>query len=374
MDLGPPLQFIGRLRVYHEGRKLLFFGGNDYHRLSQNPDVHRALMVTLDEQGLSLSGSRMTTANHVLYGELEEAIARFFASEAALLTPTGYAANTVLFQGLADEFDCIFLDERAHGSLTDASLCAGFQPVFYKTCDLDDLRQKLKERLKGKERPLIATDSIFASIGDTPPLEGLVAIAKEHDGMLILDDAHAVGVVGDNGKGSWSEWHLDREAIIQVGTLSKAFGTYGGFIIGSHGLVEKVRSSSRAFIGATPIPIPIAAAAKKAIEVLDRDADRILRLRDYALNAKKLLRSYGLPQFDSPSPILSVTLGDADLNHKFGDHLRDWGIFPSFIDYPGSPPGGHFRFTLSSAHSSMDIEALMESIRLGAVSLGVEAK
>lgn len=374
MDLGPPLQFIGRLRVYHEGRKLLFFGGNDYHRLSQNPDVHRALMVTLDDQGLSLSGSRMTTANHILYGELEEAIARFFASEASLLTPTGYAANTILFQGIADEFDKVFLDERSHGSLTDAALCARFEPIFYNNGDPNDLREKIKENLKPKERPLIGTDSIFASRGDTPPLAEIVNVAEEFDGIVVLDDAHAVGVVGDNGKGSWSEWHLNRNLIIQVGTLSKAFGTYGGFFVGTHGLIEKVRSSSRAFIGSTPIPIPMAAAAKKAIEVLDRDPDRVLRLRDYAINCKKLLRSYGFPQFDSASPILSITLGDKDRNKKLGEHLRDWGIFPSFIDYPGSPPGGHFRFTLSSAHSSMDVEALMESLRLAAVALDVKAK
>ncbi|MBX3118604.1 MAG: pyridoxal phosphate-dependent aminotransferase family protein [Fimbriimonadaceae bacterium] len=374
MDLGPPLQFTGRLRVYHEGRKLLFFGGNDYHRLTQNPDVHRTLMVTLDDQGLSLAGSRVTTANHIIYGELEESLARFFATEASLLTPTGYAANTILFQGIADEFDKVFLDERAHGSLVDAALCARLEMITYKTSDPEDLQAKLKEHLQPKERPLIATDSIFASVGDSPPLTDLVKIAEDHDGMLVLDDAHAVGVVGDNGKGSWSEWHLNRESIIQVGTLSKAFGTYGGFVLGSHGLISKVRSTSRAFIGSTPIPIPMAAAAKKAVEVLDRDLDRVLRLRDYALSAKKLLRSFGLPQFESASPILSVTLMDAERNKRFGDHLKDWGIFPSFIDYPGSPPGGHFRFTLSSAHSSMDVEALMESIRLGVVAHGVEAK
>ncbi len=331
-------------------------------------------MLMLDEQGLTLSGSRMTTANHVIYGELEEAIARFFAAEASVLTPTGYVANTVLFQGVADEFDKVFLDERAHGSLTDAALCAGFQPIIYRDSDPEDLRAKIKEHLKPKERPLIGTDSIFASRGDTPPLAELASVAEEFDGVLVLDDAHAVGVVGDNGKGSWSEWRLKRDSIIQVGTLSKAFGTYGGFIVGNHGLAEKVRGSSRAFIGSTPIPIPMAAAAKKAIEVLDRDPDRVLRLRDYTLSSKKLLKSYGLPQFESASPILSITLGDKELNQKFGDHLRDWGIFPSFIDYPGSPPGGHFRFTLSSAHSSMDLEALMESIRLGALALGVKAK
>jgi 7-keto-8-aminopelargonate synthetase-like enzyme len=324
--MGPELEFVGDTEVLYQGQRYTFFGGNDYHRFSRHPEVLAALTEAAQRYGINSAGSRLTTANHPLYLQLEAKVAEFLGAEAAAIVSAGYLSAIVAAQAVAAEFDLLFLDDTAHACLVDAAMQSGKEIVRFQHRDPADL-------------------------------------LEEFDGSLLIDDAHSVGVLGRTGKGTWEEAGMTRRAILQTGTLSKGLGGFGGFIAGSREVIAGVRTVSRAFTGSTPMPFPIAAASLRAIEILQAQPEKIALLRERSARWKPALRALGFPVSEGLAPICSVTFFDAEKNRALGDRLRAHRIFPSFIHYPGSPPGGHYRFTLSSAHSDADIENLYAAIR-----------
>ena len=180
--------------------------------------------------------------------------------------------------------------------------------------------------------------------------------------MLLVDDAHGIGVLGPNGQGSAAEAGLPAEAFMQTGTFSKALGAFGGLVAGPAGLVARVIENSRAFVGATPIPPPLAAAGIRALEILQASPELITGLRARMLRVRERVQALGFRVPVSPAPILSITHHDVEKNARLRSLLLDRGIYPPFIHYPGSPPGGHFRFTISSAHAEEDVERLLDTL------------
>lgn len=365
MTLGPQLRPAGKTRVVFEGRKLLFFAGTDYHRLSRHPELIAAAKEAMDDFGLTASGSRATTANHPLLGQLEEALAEFLGSEAVLLTPNGYLAPTVLLQGHADRFAAAFLDERAHPALWDAVAAAGLPCRAYRHGDPEALAAQIAESLPGGGRPVVLTDAVFAALGDPAPVAELLEVVDRFDGQLVIDEAHAVAVLGPSGKGLAEHLGVPLDRVWRTGTLGKGFGAAGGFVAADAGAVADCVVKSRAFVGASPLALPIAAAALAGVRLLTRDPSPIESVQTKALGFKQVLRDMGIEQFDIPMPIAAFSLGDPDKNRSLSDTLLEWGIYPPLIDYPGSLPGGQFRFALASAHSDMEIDALTEALRDG---------
>jgi glycine C-acetyltransferase/8-amino-7-oxononanoate synthase len=358
MAMGPQLEFVGDTEVLYKGERWTFFGGNDYHRFSRHPAVVEALVEATHGYGINSAGSRYTTGNHPLYIELERVLADFLGTESSLICSAGYLSSTILMQGIAEEFDLICIDETAHASLVDAARQSGKPVTIFNHADPSHLEQLLHQQLKPVQRPLVLTDSIFASMGDLAPLQDYAGLMATYDGRIVCDDAHAVGVIGQAGKGSWEEAGIARELIYQTGTLSKGLGGFGGFVAGTSEEIECIRSRSGAFKGSTPMPLPIAAASIRTIEILRSEPEKIARLRNRSEQVKPRLRTLGFNVSEGMAPICSVTYLDPDKNRILGELLKQNRIFPSFIDYPGSPPGGHYRFTLSSAHSDAEIEAL----------------
>lgn len=361
--LGPELVFVGRTEVLFGEKRLTFFGGNDYHRLSSHPETVQALTEAATQYGLNSSGSRATTGNHPLYRALETRLAAFLGVEAAAVFSAGYLSATILLQTIGEEFSLLFLDERAHPSLADAARQSGLPIVRFHHADPDSLQTQLTSLLHAGDRPLVLTDGVFANSGVIPPLEEYLELLERYDGRIVVDDAHGVGVVGPTGKGSWEERGAQRERIYQMGTLSKGFGGFGGLITGERALVNKIRARSAAFIGSTPPPLPIVAATIHAIDLLAAQPEQIALLQQRARAVKPALSALGFAVSDGPSPICSVTFLNEAKNHSLYDLLLERGVYPSFINYPGCPPGGHFRFTLSSAHTDLQIETLLECIR-----------
>jgi 7-keto-8-aminopelargonate synthetase-like enzyme len=361
--LGPPLTFIRRTHVLFEGRELSFFGGNDYHRLSSHPAVVNALVGAAQQYGLASAGSRMTTANHPLYLTLEHQIASFLGVEAAALCPAGYMSNSILVQAIARDYSALFLDEKAHASLVEAATLSGLPAHRFRHQSPDDLVDLCSRELRPGDRPLVLTDGVFPSTGHCAPIAAYVEIAQRYGGDVVMDDCHGIGVLGASGKGSSEEAGLPPQSAMVTGTLSKAFGCFGGIIAGSAALIERVHACGSGFIGSTPIPLPVAAAAIRAVELLTSEPERIARLRTRTLSFKSELRSLGFAVSETSSPISSVTFLDADRNGALYDLLLSQGIYPSFITYPGCPPGGHFRFTPSSEHSDEQIGGLLDVLR-----------
>lgn len=360
--LGPSVKFVERDYVVFEGKKLLYLSGIDYHRLSSHPEILEALSEAALKFGISPTGSRTTVGNHFLYVELERKLAEFFETEASALLAGGYLANTVLLQAVAEEHDIFFLDEASHSSVADAARLIGRETVYFEHLESQSLEENLRRRLKRGSKPLILTDGVFPARGEIPPLDQYVEIAGRYGAKILTDDAHALAVVGEKGLGSWEEKGIDRGFVYQTGTLSKGFGVFGGVIPGELGLISQIRGKSQAFIGATGMPIPLAAAAIKSVEYLSANRGKILDLRRRSLALKRKFRSLGFDLPPSPAPIFSITFHDEEQNRRLYRILLEKGIFPPFINYPGTPAGGHFRFIITSRTTDEQIGLLLEAI------------
>ena len=361
--LGPVLRFVDRNYVLFEDRKLLYLGGIDYHRMSNDPMILKTVAEAAFEYGLNPTGSRTTTGNHPLYLELERKVAEFFESEQSVIFPSGYLGNLILLQAIADEHDLFLLDQISHSSIVDAARQSGKRMVFFNHLDAQDLDQKLKEHVRTRLKPLIMTDGVFPARGEIPPLDQYVEIVRRYGGKILIDDAHGMAVVGKSGKGSWEEKGIPRDLIYQTGTLSKGFGVFGGIIPGDRQLISEIQKKSLAFVGATGLPLPFAAAAAKSVDYMLSHRDIIVDLQKRSLALKNQFRQLGFDLPQSPSPIFSITFYDEDKNKRLYDLLIKNGIYPPFINYPGAPPGGHFRFIITSITTQEQVNLLFETIQ-----------
>jgi len=361
--LGPHLRFVERTKVVCDGRTLTFFAGNDYHRLSNHPAVIEAFCESAHREGLNSAGSRTTTGNHPLYVDLERAVARFFATEDAVVFSSGYLGNLILLQAIAQDFHRYFIDANAHSSVTDAAAILPRERVHaFAHFDPAGLAGTLRSYLRAGERPLVLTDGIFPSTGEMAPLAAYRPLIEPAGGAILVDDAHGVAVVGPTGKGTTEERSLPPAMVFTTGTLSKGFGTFGGFVAGSRDLAERIRAHSLAFIGSTGMTIPLAAAGLRSIEILETTPSMITSLRIRVARVRDAARALGFSMPDSPAPIVSVRHSDEARNSALREAILAAGIYPPFIRYPGAPAGGHFRFTLSSAHSDEEVERLLETL------------
>jgi glycine C-acetyltransferase len=330
--------------------------------LSNDPEILKALSEAALEYGISSTGSRTTVGNHFLYVELERKLAEFFEAEASALLASGYIANTVLLQAVAEQNNIFFLDEASHSSLVDAARLFGREMVYFAHLEPQSLEENLRRHLKRNSKPLILTDGVFPARGEIPPLDQYVEFARRYETKILVDDAHALAVVGEKGLGSWEEKGIDREVVYQTGTLSKGFGVFGGVIPGESRLISQIQKKSLAFIGATGIPLPLAAAAIKSVEYLGANREKIASLRRRSLELKRKFRNLGFDLPPSPAPIFSITFHDEVQNKRLHHVLLEKGIFPPFINYPGAPAGGHFRFIITSQTTDEQIGLLLEAV------------
>lgn len=357
MGLSDPLQQVERTYVRYRGRKLSYFAGCDYFRLASHPTVLAAIAQGMVRYGLNVAASRSTTGNHLAFGRLEKRIADFFGVEAATLTSNGYVSNLVACQALAGEFTHAILDERAHISLVDAAVFLDCPRLRFKHRDAGELSRVLK-RL-GRVKPLVLTDGMFSHDGGIAPLKEYVS-SLPPEGMILVDDAHGAGVLGREGRGTPEQTGVSRQRLIQTITLSKAFGVYGGAVLGGAKLREQIINRSRLFVGNTPLPLPLAHAATLSIGRLQRTAGLRRRLRKNTALVKTALNQAGFNLGDNPSPIIPVIPeGSAQADRLYAQLLKA-GIYPSFIRYPGGPANGYFRFVLSSEHTQKQLQELVQ--------------
>lgn len=356
--LGPEVQFIDRDYVQFQGRRLLYLAGVDYHRMSNHPLLIAAVAEAAEQYGISSTGSRTTTGNHALLVALEGEVAEFFASEGAVVSPSGYLSNIIVLQAIESEYDAFFVDEMAHSSLVDAASRFDKPRYGFKHLEPTGLADQLKQHLSGKSRPLVLTDGIFPARGEIAPLNEYAAVVKPYGGKILVDDAHALAVLGKSGKGTWEAQGVHRDCLYQTGTLSKGFGIGGGVIPADKALVEKIQNHSNAFIGCSGLALPLAAAAARSVSYLAAHRTLITDLQRRSLALKQRFLRIGLVMPETCSPIFSITLNSAERNQRLKEHLLDHGIFPPFMNYPGSPPGGHFRFILTSS-TTEDQEVLL---------------
>lgn len=358
--LAEPLQQIERTYVLHRGRKLSYFAGCDYFRLSSHPEVLRALREGLDRFGLNVAASRKTTGNHALYGQLELKIAEFFGVEAAVLISNGYMANLAVAQAMAGEFTHALIDERSHGSLLDAAKLLDCPVLPFKHRDPASAANTARQA-GHKAKLVLLSDGLFSHSGEAAPLDEYLRLLPA-SATLLVDDAHGAGTLGKTGCGTAEFLGVTGGRLIRTITLSKAFGVYGGAVIGSHAVRRKIVARSRLFVGNTPLPLPLAAAALASLEIFRRDPRLRRRLVFNTSYVKAALREAGLAVNDGPGPIIPFIPRNDREAARLKKKLLAAEIHPPFINYLGGPKDGYFRFVISSEHTPEQLDALVSKL------------
>ena len=359
--LAPQLEQLDRTYVRYRGRQLLYFGGCDYFRLASHPAILRATHDGVDQYGLNVAASRLTTGNHPLYEKLERALARFFGAESATVVSCGYVTNVVVAQALAGHFSHVLIDQFAHSGQVDAALFFDCPVLKFKHRDVEDLARVLG-RCGKHARPILLTDGLFAHDGSVAPLKAYLKILPR-DAMILVDDAHGAGILGDTGKGTPELENVSRQRVIQATTFSKAFGVYGGAILGANGLRDAIAKRSRLFVGNTPLPLPLVNAALCALEILKKDGRRLRqRLSDNTRHVRTALREAVCEVADTPGPIVSLNPRNKRETASLQRQLLTAGIYPPFIRYLGAPKDSYFRFAISSEHTRDQLDALVSAL------------
>lgn len=354
-----PLPRINATQVMLDRRRLDYFAGCDYLGMAHHPVVRDALIRAAHSQGVGVSASRKTTGNHPVYLELEAALSGFFEAPRALLASTGYTANLIAAQGLADRFSDVFLDERSHPSLRDAARFLNARVRTFRHRDPEHLA-RLQRGLPTRARIAVLTDGVFARDGAVAPLWEYQQILRP-SAWLWVDDCHGAGILGTHGRGSLELEGIHRRHVLQVITLSKAFGTHGGAVLADDTVIDAILARSDCHAGSTPPALPIAAAALAAVEFCRMNPARRLRLAEITLRFKSQLLHHGWVDELTPGPIFPI-----EATRKRAEQLRDsllkHRIFPPWIQYPGGPKRGYFRFALCSEHSDSVLRRLKEAL------------
>jgi 7-keto-8-aminopelargonate synthetase-like enzyme len=348
----------GAAQVRVDGRDLAAFAGCDYLGLSHAPEVAAALARGLATYGVSSSASRATTGDARAHDELEYDLARFLGTEAALLVPDGYLSNLVVAQALAARVDSALVDREAHVSVLDALAAASIRPVVYDFCDVDSAAAEA--RTLGGLTLALFTDGAYPVMKGIAPLRGLLAVLPR-DGVLVVDDAHATGVLGRTGRGSLEHHEIDDPRIVVTGTLSKALGCFGGFVAGRAELVELARERSRAYVGSTPIPPALALAGSAAVALLEREPQRLERLRSNVEGVRAVLKRAGIAAHDLPLPVFAWKAESPEQGDRAHARLRERGVLVPHVHYPDGL-GSYFRLAVSAAHDTAAIARLENAL------------
>ncbi len=345
-----------------DGRDYLNLASNNYLSLTTHPRVVAAAQEALARYGTGAGASRLVTGHLAIHEELERALAEFKQTEAALVFPTGYMANLGAITALLGPGDLMIADRLAHASLVDACRLSRATFWVYPHRDLERLRALLARR-KNIRRTLVVTESVFSMDGDLAPLPALWALCQSSEAWLLVDDAHGTGVLGVTGRGALEHFQMrPADGLIQMGTLSKALGSLGGFVAGSHTLIEYLRNKARSFIYTTALPPSVAAAALMAIRVVQEEPQWRQQLWASVTLWTEGLRGLGLPLTDSATPIVPILLGDTARTMAVAQALRAAGIIAPGIRPPTVPKGeARVRTTVMATHAPRELrEALVK--------------
>lgn len=357
------LRFIDAAKAVDEkGKEYLVLASNNYLGLTHAPEVVAAAQQA-NVYGTGSSGSRLTTGCHFEAKALEVALAKFKHTEAALIFNAGYMTNLGVLYGLVKKDDIVFSDELNHASIIDGCKIARAKVVVYKHADMKDLEKLLQEHT-GTGAIYIVTDGVFSMDGDIAPLPELVRLGKQYEACLIVDDAHAVGVIGADGSGTAAYYGLQGQIDLQIGTLSKALAAEGGYVAGKKIYIDYLINKSRPFIFSTALgPAPVAAAHAALDLLVNNKVSYLDKLWQNALLMRKLLLIGGLEIVTGETPIIPIMVGEAALATEFAERLSEEGILVSAIRPPTVPKGeSRLRLTVTAAHSEEQLRVAAKII------------
>lgn len=358
-------------RVVIHGREVLNLSSNNYLGLASHPRLREAAKEAIDRYGSSATSSRLIVGSMELHRRLEEQLAIFKGTEGALLFSTGYMANVGTIAAIVGRGDIVFSDRLNHASIVDGIILSQAGWKRYPHRDIESLR-KLLEKHRDNRRRLIITDTVFSMDGDIAPLPELVNLAQEYKCLVMVDEAHATGILGERGRGAVEHFHLEGKIDIQMGTLSKALGGFGAFISGPRELIDYLINKSRAFIYTTAPPPAVAAAGLAALRLIDEEPERRERLWENVRFFRESLQNLGFHTGDSQTQIVPILVGDNRLTMTFSQRLFQEGVYIPGIRPPTVPRGeGRLRVSLMATHTRPDLEKALGAMEKVGKELGV---
>ena len=343
------------------GKSFLNFASNDYLGLAGDDRLIQAAIAATQTYGTGSTGSRLITGHRELHRELECAIARLKNTEDAIVFSSGYLANLGTIAAIVGKRDLILSDQYNHSSLRSGAIVSGATTLDYAHCDMQDLRTKLTQQRTHFQRCLILTDTVFSMDGNLCPLPQLLDLADEFSCMVLVDEAHATGVIGKTGAGCVEHFECTGRSLIQMGTLSKSLGSLGGYVAGSTTLIDFLRNRAASWIYTTALSPADTAAAIAAIEIMQQEPQRREKLWQNIILFKQLTQQHSLELLPSESAIVCLQLPDVETALRVGQTLREAGIFAPAIR-PPTVPTSRIRMTMMAIHDRTHIEQLASAL------------
>jgi len=357
-------------RVLLDGTPVVLLCSNNYLGFADHPRVRQAAADAAMRWGVGAGASRLVSGTMTIHEQLERRLADFEGTESCVLFGSGYLANVGVLSALGRAGQTIFSDALNHASIIDGCRLARAETFVYEHCDLDHLSWALREH--GREGDLIVTDSVFSMDGDVAPLQAIVELARRHGARVAVDEAHATGALGPGGRGAVAEAGLEGEVDVLIGTLSKALGSYGGYVCAQREVVELLLNSARALIFSTAPPPPAVAGALAALELL---LDQPLRPQKLAANAALLrseLAAAGIAAAAGRTQIVPLIVGDADAAVRVSEAALSRGVFAQAIRPPTVPDGSsRLRLTVMASHTASELAGAVLALRAAAEEVGV---
>ncbi|MEO9885016.1 MAG: aminotransferase class I/II-fold pyridoxal phosphate-dependent enzyme [Balneola sp.] len=358
-----PLEATDGTIVEIEGHEVIMAGSNNYLGLTNDQRTIEAAQAALTKYGTGCTGSRYLNGTLDIHLELEEKLAAFMGKENCVLFSTGYQTNEGTIQTIAQRNDIIFSDRDNHACIVVGTLCSKAKTMRYQHNDMDQLR-KLLEKADPDAGKIIITDGVFSMSGTLAKVPELVKLAKEFGARLYLDDAHAVGVIGDGGRGSASVFGLTDEVDLISGTFSKSFASLGGFIVGDNPVIEYLRHHSPAHIFSASMPPANVATVLKALEILQAEPWRIERLEEISIYMRTELKNLGFNVWSSESPIVPVVIGGMMDCFRFWKDLFEEGVYANAVVPPAVPQGQSLlRTSYMASHTNEHLDRILEAFR-----------
>ena len=356
-----------------DGKKVLNFCSNNYLGLANHPKMVKAAQDALQKYGAGPAAVRSIAGTMELHLELEKRLAAFKGVEAAITFQSGFCANLATIPALVGKEDVVYSDELNHASIIDGCRLSSATILRYAHTDPKDLDRVINENKSKYQRGLIITDGVFSMDGDIAPLDKIYEVANKHSILLMVDDAHGEGVLGNGGRGIVDHFHLHGKVDVEVGTLSKAFGVVGGVVAGNAVIIEWLRQRGRPFLFSSAVTPPDVAACLAAIDLLESSNELVEKLWKNADYFKAEMKKLGFNTGQSTTPITPIMLGEASLAQQFSRDLFEEGVFAMAIGYPTVPNGkARIRVMISAAHSQSDLDQGLKAFakvgnKLGAI-------
>lgn len=347
--------------VYSYGKKYLYFGGNNYLGLASHPKVKEAAVRSVKKYGVNFSASRCTTGTASVHIDLEKQLSVFKGKQDTVVFASGYMGNCILLEILKDTYSVVFTDEYSHASIL-AGIPGDKNVLYYNHCDADHLEYLLDQQ--SIKDPLIITDGVFALTGEIAPLDKIYPVVKKYNGILVVDDAHATGILGKTGRGTPEHFNLPgNENIYQTETMSKALGSYGGFISGDKNLTGMIRERSSTYLASTALPPPVVAAGIASLEIIHDNPGMHISLLEKSGILREEITGLGFQTTKDNTPIIPIILDDPDKAKSLSLFLEKNGIIVPFMNYPSIQKIYLLRITITTCHKNYQIESLLELLK-----------